>query len=310
MSACACVWLGAFSFIFSLCHFILLAFLFTSIQLSACSGARTWDSRLFIIVFLLLLWVQWTWASKADRAHVNVKNGKEPKKAQQNEQSQWEMEMKREPRERSEVSSMDFMCVWRLWDFDTSVERKVVREKKFRKPAQNRHDTTHFYSRRKTWSHKSRKTHNPKQRQQQQHFNGTKSLYCVHPDVFYMLNNKPLNYIKCSCSHFVRPIRYIYVFLCCYLQWWLRSESHRLCWQIPLENWRNFNAYTQILLATWRWRYKNPKRYLYWIAMLKSCARTKICMMLSLSFLFNGIHKHSVTHIHIGMRTIQGNRKH
>lgn len=70
-----------------------------------------------------------------------------------------------------------------------------------------------------------------------------------------MLNNKPLNYIKCSCSHFVKPIhthshKHIDLFLLCTVQWWLQSETRRMFWQIPLENWRNFNAecYVEIIV--------------------------------------------------------------
>lgn len=153
LSACACVWLGAFSSISlslsisrSLSFYSSrVVFTTTSIRLSASSGARTWDSRLLIV--FSLLWVHWTRASKADRAHINVKNGKELKKAQQNERTtdrpNWTKSVgdgdggreggsKREKR----VSSMDYVCMATLRFRHIGGKRKVAQVKKFRKPPQ------------------------------------------------------------------------------------------------------------------------------------------------------------------------------
>lgn len=117
--------------------------------------------------------------------------------------------------ERREKRELDGLCVCRgsLRFRHISLERKVAREKKFRKPGKQATHNPFRTSRRKRHEQikqTARNTHSPSTQ-----FNGTKSFYCVHPGVcsffslffyfFNMLNNKPLNYIKCSCSHFVGP---------------------------------------------------------------------------------------------------------
>lgn len=148
---------------------------------------RTWDSRCSSYSLSVS---SVNSATKADRTHVNVKNEQELRN--------WTSSGKELDglcSRRSEISTHQKMCWTEKW-LDGE-------KKRFRKPA-NRH-TTHLVKKEHTISTMHTTV---------SMFNGTKSLYCVHPGVFFSVffvstsfnNSKKLqNYIKCSCSYFVEP---------------------------------------------------------------------------------------------------------
>lgn len=133
---------------------------------------------------------------------------------------------------------MDYVCMATLRFRHI---RKVAREKKFRKPAQTGTKQPILFWRRKTWSTwKQQNTiKNSGSILMAQNHCTVSILMFLHAEqqATKLYQVFVLAFFE---AHTLFIPHIIFIFLLCTVQWWLQSESRRMFWQIPLENWRNF----------------------------------------------------------------------
>lgn len=124
------------------------------------------------------LWVQWTY---------NESGSCSCKREEWKKNRRTEELNKQQRQQQQQENSMDYMCAALRFRHQWKEKWLENKTKNF-ESRQNRHIILKKEDTIAQWS------------TQRAHFNGLKSLYCVHPDVFSTTHNKPLNYIKCSCS--------------------------------------------------------------------------------------------------------------